>query len=227
MIKKFILTSSLTSFLVAGSFMPVMAQTTATPTSPRAEKAACMKAATAKKKDGLKMAQNAYQAGLKAAKEAKDKVARTKARTDYKSAKKSAKEAFAADRKICVAMGQKEKKEENKEREEGVIKLDLSVLNNSGISGMARLKEEDGKVKVKVELKDSSMGSVHPIHIHMGSCAALGAVKYPLTDVVNKKSETILNVTLAQLKSDLPLAINVHKSSAESGVYVACGNLAL
>ena len=35
----------------------------------------------------------------------------------------------------------------------------------------------------------------------------------------------MLDVTLEQLRSELPLAINIHRSAAEASVYVSCGEL--
>ncbi|MDP2669050.1 MAG: DUF4382 domain-containing protein [bacterium] len=120
---------------------------------------------------------------------------------------------------------------------EGEIKLTLSSQNNSGIAGTATIDNEDGKVKVTLKLAEVptgvvgllgiSLGTAHPAHIHLGSCASLGAVKYPLTSTTGGKSETTLNVSLASLKSQLPLAVNVHKSPAEAGIYVACADLKL
>lgn len=107
------------------------------------------------------------------------------------------------------------------------VTVTLSAQNNSGESGTATLKEESGKVKVMLDLTGASAGVMQPAHVHMGSCANLGAVKYPLTFPTNGKSETVLDVKWADLKAGLPLAINVHKSPAEATVYVACGDLSL
>ena len=106
--------------------------------------------------------------------------------------------------------------------------INLAAQNNSGISGTATLKQEEGKVKVSLDLSGTPAGVTEPAHIHMGACPNPGAIKYPLSSVVNGKSETTLgNITLARLKTELPLAINVHKSAEEAGVYVSCGDLNL
>ncbi len=102
----------------------------------------------------------------------------------------------------------------------------LNAENNSGISGKAILSEEDGKVKVKLELA-GGIALPEPAHIHVGVCPGVGAVKYSLNSVVNGKSETTIATTFAGLKAQLPLAINVHKSVAEVGTYVACGAINL
>jgi hypothetical protein len=101
----------------------------------------------------------------------------------------------------------------------------LGTLNNSGESGTAELTEENGKVKVEIRLTGAPAGISQPSHIHMGSTPTFGDVKYPLNNVVDGRSETILNVTMEALLAQRPLAINVHKSAAEIGVYVVGGNL--
>src|SRR5262249_5362038 len=67
-------------------------------------------------------------------------------------------------------------------------------------------------------------GTVEPAHIHMGGCPGVGNVIYPLTSVSKGASTTILPVSLADLLKQEPFAINVHKSTAQIGVYVACGD---
>lgn len=117
------------------------------------------------------------------------------------------------------------------------VKLNFSSQNNSGIAGTAKLEEGDGKVEVKLNLLGVTtgvsgligipLGTAHPAHIHLGSCANIGAVKYPLASTVNGESKTEINASFADLKAQLPLAINVHKSAEEMGVYVACTDIKL
>jgi len=103
----------------------------------------------------------------------------------------------------------------------------LASQNNSGESGTATLEETAGKVKVTLNLTGAPAGVTQPAHIHTGTCANIGGVLYPLTFPVDGVSETTLNVTLAQLKEQMPLALNVHKSQAEASVYYSCGDLPL
>lgn len=133
---------------------------------------------------------------------------------------------LTVEAKVLQLRGEGKQRKEAKEAKKEV-KVELTPVNNSGVSGKATLKEDDGKVKVKLELSKYTAGVSQPAHIHPGTCTNLGAPKYPLTNVVNGKSETTLDVTLAQLKTELPLAINVHKSTEEPGVYVACGEIKL
>lgn len=105
------------------------------------------------------------------------------------------------------------------------ITVVLDVQNNSGESGTALLEDLNGKTKVSVRLSGAPAGAQQPAHIHLGACPAPGAVKYPLALVKNGNSETMLEISLENLLNELPLAVNVHKSAAEAGVYVACGDI--
>ncbi len=107
----------------------------------------------------------------------------------------------------------------------GAVTVVLDPQNASGESGTATLKEVDGKVAVNLNLTGFVDGVSQPAHIHVGACPGVGAVKYPLSNVTNGQSLSYLDVSMDQLKSELPLAINVHKSAAEAKVYTACGPL--
>ena len=103
----------------------------------------------------------------------------------------------------------------------------LDEQNKSGVSGSAVLREENGQVTVTLNLTGAPKTTPQPAHIHVGACPDVGDVKYPLTNAVDGQSQTVLDVTLEQLKNEQPLAINVHKSAAQITVYTACGDLNL
>lgn len=106
------------------------------------------------------------------------------------------------------------------------VTVALAAQNNSGETGTALLEEVDGKLRVTVTVQNQPSGSTQPAHIHTGSCPTPGAVVYPLASVAGGGSITTIDTTLAELKARGALAINLHKSAAESSVYVACGNIA-
>jgi len=126
---------------------------------------------------------------------------------------------------------------------ENTLVVHFSAQNNSGLKGMAMIKDNaDGKAVVRIRLEhgdDMMKGDNHlsgdammatgtmsqPAHIHVGSCPTPGAVKYPLSSVVDGKSETVLTVSTKDILAGLPLSINVHKSADEIGVYLACGDI--
>lgn len=103
--------------------------------------------------------------------------------------------------------------------------ITLGSQNDSNESGKATLTSEGDNTKVVLEMNGTPTTTPQPAHIHLGACPTPGAVKYPLTNVVNGKSTSVINVTLEMLKASLPLAINVHKSADEASVYVSCGDL--
>jgi len=107
------------------------------------------------------------------------------------------------------------------------ITVELAAQNQSGETGQAILTEVDGQVKVVVNLIGESAGVSQPSHIHYGTCAALGEPVYALSPITDGASETTLTASFQAIKSALPLAINVHKSVAESSIYVACGDIVL
>lgn len=92
----------------------------------------------------------------------------------------------------------------------------------------------------------AQMDESHPAHIHSGSCAQLGDVVYPLSNVSASAlvggtpvagtavgaadaipvqiSGTTVPATLASLLES-PHAINIHESAENIGNYIACGNI--
>ncbi len=90
--------------------------------------------------------------------------------------------------------------------------------------GTVRLRQTGNQTSVTIALKGAAAGVAQPAHIHEGACPGVGAVKYPLANVVDGASTTPLDVKFADLLTGA-YSINVHKSTAESGVYVACINI--
>lgn len=108
------------------------------------------------------------------------------------------------------------------------VEIKMFLIEGSPVRqlGKAFIEEIDGVLRVRVELNNPTGIAVsQPAHLHMGECPGVGRIAYSLNNVVNGQSETILNLTLDQLKSQLPLALNVHKSAEEMNVYTACGNI--
>ena len=115
--------------------------------------------------------------------------------------------------------------EAEEELEEAEVTLDLEEQNGSGISGTVSLSPaSDGQLEVEIEV-DGSDGGPHPAHIHEGSCADLNPEPaFPLEDVVDGRSETTVDVELADLTLD-ESAVNVHESPENSATYVACADV--
>ena len=104
------------------------------------------------------------------------------------------------------------------------VTITLNEQNGSGQTGTATLTEANGQLMVSINLSNGS-STPQPAHIHKGTCANLDPVPtYPLTSIVDGKSETTLTLTMATLSAG-QYAINVHKSGAEAKIYVACGDI--
>lgn len=104
------------------------------------------------------------------------------------------------------------------------MQFDLAAQNNSGQDGTVTLEEVGDQVRVTISVSNP-VSNEQPAHIHNGSCPTPGAVVFPLQNVVNGSSVTMIDTTLAELATMGELAVNVHKSSTESSVYFACGDL--
>src|SRR3989344_2713036 len=86
-----------------------------------------------------------------------------------------------------------------KKAEVASVTLPLRSVNNSGESGKVVLTESNGKTIVTLSLVGFKSSVSQPAHIHVGSCPGVGAVKYPLNNVVNGRSATTLPLTIAKL----------------------------
>lgn len=105
------------------------------------------------------------------------------------------------------------------------LKIFLDEQNGSGQTGEAELISLGTITKVIVNLTGKPTGVSQPSHIHLGACATIGAVKYPLSNIEKGAAQTILPITLEQLITETPLALNVHKSATEISVYTSCGDI--
>jgi len=106
-------------------------------------------------------------------------------------------------------------------------KVTLSPQSGSGESGSATLtKSGENQTKVVLNVTGAPSGVSQPVHIHKGTCDKLDPKPaFPLSPVVNGKSETTVNASLDSLQKG-GYAINGHKSAQEVSTYVFCGNIA-
>lgn len=101
----------------------------------------------------------------------------------------------------------------------------LKAQNDSGESGTVALQPFGNKTEVEIHLLGTPKGVSQPAHIHVGTCSKLDpAPKYPLANVNDGFSETLLDMPMSKLTSS-QLVVNVHKSASDLKTYVACGNL--
>jgi len=108
----------------------------------------------------------------------------------------------------------------------GQLAYNFTAQNNSGETGTVTFSEASrDTTNVVIALSGAPKDVSQPAHIHIGSCKSLGAPAHPLTNVVNGKSVTVLNVSYENLWKEVPFAVNVHKSSAEAKIYTACADI--
>ena len=101
----------------------------------------------------------------------------------------------------------------------------LSEENSSRQSGEAVITDAGTAVKVVVSLSGMTNSTSMPSHIHTGTCAALGEIKYPLSNVSKGASQTSLNIKISEILNNLPMAIAIHKSAEEMKTILACGTI--
>jgi predicted lipoprotein with Yx(FWY)xxD motif len=102
------------------------------------------------------------------------------------------------------------------------LTITLGPGRDSDQNGTATLTAKGNQTVVALTIKPGAAGVAQPAHIHVGQCPVPGDVKYPLTNVVDGKSSTTLDVKLSDLLKG-GFAINVHQSAQDIGKYVACG----
>ncbi len=96
--------------------------------------------------------------------------------------------------------------------------------NGSAESGTVTLTPKGPKATAVTIALTSAPNAAQPAHIHKGACPKVGAVAYPLENVVGGKSTTTVQAPLATLTGG-GFAVNVHKSTSDLSTYVACADL--
>jgi hypothetical protein len=99
--------------------------------------------------------------------------------------------------------------------------INLSSLNDSGVTGTVTFSPIGDRTEVVVKV-DPNGNIDMPAHIHPGTCANLTPQpKYPLGNVRNGASTTVVPATIEQLFAG-DLAVNIHKSNDDLKTYTAC-----
>jgi len=110
----------------------------------------------------------------------------------------------------------------------------LNSVSNPDISGTARfVSNDDGSVTIELRLLGTSVGEIHPAHVHYNSAIEGGGVAISLNPVDGSTGES--STTITQLDDNTPITyqelvtfdghVNVHLSSANLGVLVAQGDI--
>jgi hypothetical protein len=111
-------------------------------------------------------------------------------------------------------------------KEGDTVTVTMGPGRDGSQTGTATLTDMGSQTQVVLDIQPGPAGVAQPVHIHQGSCPGVGAVAFPLTNVVDGKSTTVVNATLASLQTG-GFSINAHQDSSQAGlgVYVSCGNV--
>jgi LPXTG-motif cell wall-anchored protein len=94
--------------------------------------------------------------------------------------------------------------------------------DEQNVNGSATLTDlGDGTTQVVIRVNPAN--PVMLAHIHVDTCPGAGAVQYPLTNVQNGTSTTVVDASLSDVLAN-GKSINLHKSPDDAGIYVSCGN---
>lgn len=105
---------------------------------------------------------------------------------------------------------------------------------NQAVSGSSILTLNNETLTVIVTVSGLVPGSVHPAHIHPGSCQSQlpGTIVYPLTNLVADKNGDVTSTTVTKDVETIPQNawyVNVHRSTnltTQTGFDpIACGNV--
>jgi hypothetical protein len=107
-----------------------------------------------------------------------------------------------------------------------------SASTGQSAQGTAQLTLSGGTLTIKLTISGLAPNSVHPAHIHAGSCESQGAVVYPLSTVMADASGNATVTTTVPHVSSIPSSswyVNVHRGPGLSTQTefdpVACGNI--
>ncbi|WP_297611942.1 CHRD domain-containing protein [Nocardia sp.] len=109
------------------------------------------------------------------------------------------------------------------------VKVAAPQKNGAAPAGTVKLAYDGAQHSLQVVLNASGLpaGSAHAVHIHSGSCAAQGAVLYPLPDLqANDAGDASLTATVDNVATAPPATgwyVNVHMG-AMSQILDAAGN---
>ncbi len=106
----------------------------------------------------------------------------------------------------------------------GPVTIDLGPGRDGSQTGTATLTAQNGSTEVVIDIQPGAAGVAQPAHIHQGDCPGVGAVQFPLENVVDGQSTTVVPASLSDIMSG-NWAINVHQSADQVDVYVSCGEL--
>lgn len=112
--------------------------------------------------------------------------------------------------------------DEERIAEEGTMRLES--VGGSKQSGIVTIEDDENAMAVVSVRVLGSTEAEQSAHIHYGSCAYTGEVKFPLVDLADGSSRTTLEISKQELLWGLPLSVNVHASTTDDTI-VACADI--
>lgn len=111
-------------------------------------------------------------------------------------------------------------------KEGDTVTVTMGPGRDGSQTGTATLTDMGAQTEVVLNIQPGPAGVEQPVHIHAGSCPGVAAVAFPLTNIVNGTSTTVVDATLASLQTG-GFSINAHQDTTQAGlaVYVSCGNI--
>lgn len=104
---------------------------------------------------------------------------------------------------------------------ERTVTVKVNAMNGSGESGTATFTADGDKTVIAVDLQNAPKVR-QPSHLHDGTCEDYSpAPAYPLNDLVDGKSRTVINEKFDRIVSGRYI-INVHKSYDDIATQAAC-----
>lgn len=97
--------------------------------------------------------------------------------------------------------------------------IGIDLKSGGSPVGDSVLIAQDNQTQVRADVKPNGTNASQLASIQQGTCQQPGAVKYPLSNVVNNSSQTVIDASLASLLTG-NLVVNVQQSGNKS---VACG----
>jgi len=106
------------------------------------------------------------------------------------------------------------------------VTVTMAAGRDASQTGTATLTAQGSQTQVVLNIQPGAAGVGQPAHIHVGPCPGVGAVAFPLTNVVDGTSTTVVNASLDSLRTG-GYSINVHQDETQTGlgVYVSCGGI--
>lgn len=107
--------------------------------------------------------------------------------------------------------------------------ISIHSLGNSGITGTVTFKDIGGNVAILLRVNgmpedEENEELLLPVEIRYGTCAAFGALAYPMAAPDAGQSETDLLINLKEFNSKRPMAVVLYRSPQDH-TDIACGDI--